>query len=143
MSLYNMINGVNPATFFILPMLGEHPDAYPRFRDCFLKDESRPEYDNHIHIYTRTGGGNREEYENENEEMCLHPEYVTDFDDDFDSTYATFVFKVPEKWSADFKKITDGNIKDISPEYKAELYRIYPKLTEKLNEIFNAPTEQK
>jgi hypothetical protein len=143
MSLYNMINGVNPATFFILPMLGEHPDAYPRFRDCFLKDESRPEYGNYIHVYTRTGGGNREEYEDANETMCLHPEYVTDFDDDFDSTYATWVFKVPEKWVADFGKITSGNMKDISPEYKAELYRIYPKLTEKLNEIFSASTEQK
>lgn len=30
-----MINGVNQATFYILPMLGKHPDEYPRFRDCF------------------------------------------------------------------------------------------------------------
>lgn len=36
MSLYNMINGVNPATFIILPMLGKHPNEYPRFRDCFI-----------------------------------------------------------------------------------------------------------
>jgi hypothetical protein len=37
MSLYNMMNGANPATFFILPMLGEkHPEQYPRFRDCFV-----------------------------------------------------------------------------------------------------------
>ncbi len=42
MSLYNMINGVNPATFFILPMLGKHPDEYPRFRDClWVKMKSR------------------------------------------------------------------------------------------------------
>ena len=31
-----MINGVQPATFFLLPMLGKHPDEYPRFRDCFV-----------------------------------------------------------------------------------------------------------
>ena len=36
MSLYNMINGVQPAAFFVLPMLGKHPDEYPRFRDCFI-----------------------------------------------------------------------------------------------------------
>ena len=40
MSLYNMLHGVNPSTFFILPMLGEkHPDEYPRFRDCFIGDD--------------------------------------------------------------------------------------------------------
>lgn len=53
MSLYNMINGVNPATFIILPMLGKHPDEYPRFRDCFIKDGM-------IEVYTRVGGNNRD-----------------------------------------------------------------------------------
>jgi len=28
-----IINGANPSTFFILPMLDKHPDEYPRFRD--------------------------------------------------------------------------------------------------------------
>ena len=69
MSLYNMVNGVKPTTFFVLPMLGKHPDEYPRFRDCFLSDEEHPQYDDHIHIYTRTGGGNREGYEAENDAM--------------------------------------------------------------------------
>ncbi len=54
MSLYNMINGVNPATFFILPMLGKHPDEYPRFRDCFVGEDQKS-----IEILTRVGGGNR------------------------------------------------------------------------------------
>jgi len=131
-----MINGVKPATFFILPMLGRHPDEYPRFRDCFLKDSEHPEYDNHIHVYTRTGGGNRDSYEEGNESMRQIPEFVTDFDDSFDSTFASWVFKVPEKWKADFKKIMAGNVKDVSPEYQAELRRIYPKLNEKFDEIF-------
>jgi len=47
------MNGVNPCVFFILPMLGKHPEEYPRFRDCFVVDEEHPEYDNCIHIYTR------------------------------------------------------------------------------------------
>ena len=50
MSLYNMICGVKPATFFVLPMLGEghHPDTWPRFRDCFLGDEE------HLNMLTRS-----------------------------------------------------------------------------------------
>lgn len=136
MSLYNMINGVNPVAFFILPMLGKHPDEYPRFRDCFLADESHPEYDDHIHVYTRTGGGNREGYEAENAAMVAMPGYVADFDDDFDSTFASWVFKVPELWAEDFAKFKDGRAAEFSDAYKAELNRVYPKLADKFAELF-------
>lgn len=138
MSLYNLMNGVCPATFFVLPMLGKHPDEYPRFRDCFLSNSDRPEYDGYIQVYTRTGGGNREDYELENLEMQLMPEYVTDFDDDFDSTYATWIFKVPEKWRADFEKFMDGKMSEFSAAYQSELRRIYPKLNDKFDELFGA-----
>lgn len=43
-----MINGVNPATFYILPMLGNHPDWYPRFRDCWVENGQ-------IAVLTRVG----------------------------------------------------------------------------------------
>lgn len=65
--MYNMMNGTSMATFFVIPMLGKRPDEFPRFRDCFLNDEEHPEYKNHIHVYTRTGGGNRESYQVEND----------------------------------------------------------------------------
>lgn len=136
MSLYNLIYGIKPATFFILPMLGKHPDEYPRFRDCFLGDPEHPEYDNHIHIYTRTGGGNREAHEDENEIMRNMPGFVTDFDDPSDSTYASWVFQVPEKWMGDYKKILSGDFKSVSTEYQLELRHVYPKLSEKFDEVF-------
>ena len=53
MSLYNMMNGFNPACVLIMPMLGRKQEEYPRFRDCFVTEE------NNIAIYTRVGGGNR------------------------------------------------------------------------------------
>ena len=130
-----MMNGVSNATFFILPMLGKHPDEYPRFRDCFLFDEEHSEYDNYIHVYTRVGGGNRGCGFGE-DKIMEHPNFVTTFDDSFDSTYATYVFSIPEKWKNDFNTITNGSIKDISEEYKNELCRVFPKLKEKFNEIF-------
>jgi hypothetical protein len=141
MSLYNMIHGVNPCTFFILPMLGKHPDEYPRFRDCFTKDEEHPEYDGHIHVYTRTGGGNRESYGDENEEMQSMETFVADFDDSFDCTFASWVFSVPEKWKADFDKIEAGVIREVSAEYQAELRRVYPKLEAKFDEIFSVNSQ--
>lgn len=138
MSLYNMVNGTSPSTFFILPMLGKHPDEYPRFRDCFLADEEHPEYDNHIHIYTRTGGGNREAYETENEEMRNMDGFVTDYDDSFDSTYASWIFKIPEKWKSDFDAFKDGRIKDFSAQYRDQMKKVFPKLAKKFDALFTA-----
>lgn len=135
MSLYNMIAGVNQATFFILPLLGEkHPDNYPRFRDCFVDREGdEPQ----IHLYTRIGGGNREDYREEIDELTSHPNYISDEDDDFDCTYATFKFSVPEEWKEDFRKIMTGEIKQTSSAYQERLRKVFPKLNEKFDEIFN------
>ncbi len=150
MSLYNAINGMNPATFFILPMLGKYYSEYPRFRDCFIGElENSDENDQFgipqkktseekvISVYTRVGGGNRDDYEDEIEELKNMPNYLRDYDDDFDNTFATFVFSVPEAYTEDFIKIKDGKINEISNEYKAELIRMFPTLTEKFSEIFS------
>jgi len=150
MSLYNMVNGVQPATFFVLPMLGRHADSYPRFRDCFIgKQHKGGDFDQFgipikkhgeemlISVYTRVGGNNREDYEDEIAEMQAMPDFVEDFDDDFDDTFATYVFRVPEKFQDDFVKIKEGKIKETSQAYKDLLYEVYPKLKEKFDEIFS------
>lgn len=133
MSLYNMINGVNPLTFLAIPMLGDkHPEDYPRFRDCFAKDEEHPEYDNHIHVYTRVGGGNRGCGYGE-EELLQHPDFVATFDDSFDSTYATYVFKIPKRWQKDWDLILEGKLNETSKEYQHQVDKVFPKLKGKLS----------
>lgn len=134
MSLYNMLHGYTPAVIWILPMLGKHPDEYPRFRDCFVGDKAHPEYADHILIYTRTGGGNRECYETENQAMREMKGFVTDYDDSFDETFASWVFKVPEKWQKDFEVFSTGNLKDLSPAYVDQIKQMYPKLADKIEE---------
>jgi len=130
MSLYNMMNGVNPATFFILPMLGEkHPDNYPRFRDCFITEEDK------ICVYTRVGGGNRNCGYGE-DELYDHPNYLNTEDDDYDSTYASYYFSVPEEWKVDFGKIKEGNLSEVSTNYQERLYNVFPKLTDTFDKLF-------
>jgi len=118
MSLYNLLFGENKIARILKIMLeldefGEWSSG--RYRDLFLKDE------NTIILYTRNGAGNREcvemknDMEIENCSGCLfwdaytcparacvilpkHPYYVRDWDDDFDPTYAYFLFRVPEKY---------------------------------------------
>lgn len=122
MSLYNAMMGFNPACILFMPMLGRKPDEYPRFRDCFISDDGK-----YIDIYTRVGGGNRNTGYGE-EELYKDENFVETFDDDFDTTYGTYRFKVPEKWQADFDLIVDGKLKDVSNEYVEYLKEFYPKL---------------
>lgn len=128
MSLYNLINGVNPATFFFLPMLGKHPDEYPRFRDCFVGED-----DNSIIVYTRVGGNNRNCGFGE-EELYKHPNFVKTYDDDFDSTYGYYVFSIPDEWRDDFKALLSNT--KVSDAYLEQMCKVFPKLEDKFRSIF-------
>lgn len=117
-------------------MLEKHPDDYPRFRDCFVGKATNSEDTDQfgiplkisdsqdlISIYMRIGGGNRESYAQEIQELRNIPQYVEDYDDSFDSTFATFVFTIPDKWKNEFHKIIHekAKINDISDEYKEQI----------------------
>ena len=134
MSLYNLINGVNPATFFFLPMLGKHPDEYPRFRDCFVGED-----ENSIVVYTRVGGGNRNCGFGE-EELYKHPNFVKTYDDGFDSTYGYYVFSIPDKWQDDFKALLSK--KKVSDAYLEQMCKVFPKLEDKFRSMFNTDKVQ-
>lgn len=124
MSMYNMLNGFNPACVFIMPMLGRKQEEWPRFRDCFVTE------DNNIAIYTRVGGGNRNCGYNE-EKLYEDENFIRTYDDDYDTTYGTYEFKVPEKWKADFDTILSGDMSKVSDEYIAYLKEFFPLLNEK------------
>ncbi len=123
--LYNVLFGWNPACVLLAPRLThENPQQFfPRFRDCYLSEDKE-----HIEIYTRVGGGNRDEYAGEMAAMQSMPTYVSDEDDDFDCTYATFTFAVPEEWGEDFERIKDGDIGNLSGPYVERIQCCFPKL---------------
>jgi len=100
MSLYNAIFGRNLHTELILSLLELRESDIERFRDCSIDFEN-----NHIIILARTGGGNRENYPNE--KLVSHPCYVSDHDDEFDSTYAIYYFNFPEDLTEDIIKLND------------------------------------
>lgn len=131
MSLYNLLNGYNPACILIMPMLGKKEEEYPRFRNCFVTEEGN------IAIYTRVGGGNRNcGYGEEN--LYDDENFLETYDDDSDSTYGIYEFKVPDKWKDDFEKIMHSRMLDVSREYVDCVKEFYPKLAEKgvIDKIF-------
>lgn len=97
MSLYNQLFGTNPMAPLLLSMINLKPGDVGRFRDCYYDGE-------HIVVFTRMGGGNREEYQSDIEDLQEHPGYVKDQDEEIDCTYASFFFELP----AGFKELMDA-----------------------------------
>ena len=96
--MYNMLFGKNPQHKVLLAMLGLKDDEFGRFRDCYYRDEL-------IVVFTRCGGGNRDDYLDMFENMKKHKMYNSDYDDDYDCTYAYITFRVPDEFVEDIKKI--------------------------------------
>jgi len=120
MSLYNMLFGTNKIASTLLFILDlNQPDKIwdsGRFRDIYLNEDGTS-----IILYTRNGGGNRRhwdlsysKYKEGPDCPCpgctltyklkKHPNYIKDYDDDFDSTYAYVEFGVPKQ----FKEIAES-----------------------------------
>lgn len=70
--------------------------SFGRFRDAWVErgQDGKPVFA----IYTRNGGGNRENWAETIGAMQANEHYLRDADDTFDSTYATFYFRVPVEW---------------------------------------------
>jgi len=100
MSFYNMLFGRNPQSALLLAAVGFKENDVERFRDVSVEDGGKT-----IAIYTRTGGGNRDDYPNE--ALTSSPLYSHGEDDDFDNTYRTFYMKVPDEFVSDVAKLGD------------------------------------
>lgn len=86
-----MAMGENPMSEELLALIGLDTETVPRFRDCWVS----PDYTK-LTVLTRTGGGNRDEYKSENQNLRDNEYFVEDYDDDFDNTFAKFVYELPE-----------------------------------------------
>jgi len=95
--LYNLVmgdgdegrRGILCAAMLKLDSLGE----FGRFRDAWVERDGE---DLRYAIYTRNGGGNRPDYQEVTDRLRAHELYLADFDDEFDSTYATYYFRIPD-----------------------------------------------
>lgn len=124
MSMYNMLFGVNPFSKVYLALVGLDIDRVGRFRDCFIR---RSGEELQILVWTRNGGPNRDEYEEVTDALRKNPNYVEDYDDTFDSTYAGYVFKVPDDVKDVVKTMTeihDNQIVDPSERFKALIEKL-------------------
>lgn len=107
MSLYNLLHGINDLSPLLLRMLdldqkdGNYDTG--RFRDIYLNEDGTK-----VILLTRNGGGNREEYQSIIDHLATHPEYIRDYDDDFDCTYAYIEFNVPKDFLEQTRALSTG-----------------------------------
>jgi hypothetical protein len=121
MGLYNILFGEHPMSRYLMAMLNLKRVDVGRYRDCYItKWGGETEADKTLRIaaFTRNGGGNRDDYQHVTEALQAHPNYVTDFDDDFDCTYATYIFDVPEEYKEMVEFLSKEMVDDPPPMEK-------------------------
>jgi len=127
MSLYNLLHGTNKSAALLLKVLELDQSGGKwntgRFRDIYLNKDGTK-----IILLTRNGGGNRKDYFPNN--IVKHPNYITDYDDDFDCTYAYIEFSVPEKFKELVAKLSSGKdplpLKEKTDNIIAEMKKMTP-----------------
>lgn len=128
-SMYNMLFGKNHFADFILESLDLTEEDCGRFRDAFVAGGE-------IAIYTRNGGENRENQKKAIDWLKNHPCYLRDQDDNYDSTYATFYFSIPEEHKEAMLVMDNGPI-DFSQRWKDRLNNITEKDMENFKPIMD------
>jgi len=96
----------NVDTKKILDAIGIKEEEIPRLRGVGIDNEK-------ILIHTRTGGGNRDDYVEQNDALTKNKYYLSDEDDDYDCTYANFWFSIPEELTNELMKLENKEAKAI------------------------------
>jgi hypothetical protein len=109
MSSFNMVAGYNKLAPMVLHALNLEHGQIPRFRDAYLDldEPARPK----LVILTRTGGGNRAGYVDENKTLSGLVGFISDHDDKFDTTFAHWQFEVPSNVDQEIKDLIAQIIK--------------------------------
>lgn len=103
MSFYNFLHGENKDSVALIGMLGLTKNSFSRYRDVYLNSDG-----SRIIVLTRLGGANRKDYRQVFTNMKRHPNYIKDYDDNFDNTYAYFEFSVPDEYKKTCQSMSTG-----------------------------------
>jgi len=112
-----MLFGMNSQSDLLLAVVGLKKNDVERFRNCFAREGGKT-----IEVYSRTGGGNRDDYP---QEFMRHlPGHRTSVDDDFDCTYCTDTFDVPAEFVQDVANLSDIITHGLRPEFAQHLAKV-------------------
>lgn len=136
-NLYDMVS-VHPNRKEVLFAAGLKESSIPRYRDVDVppykryrqlpiftdtrfKEENLDNNKNSIIVLTRIGGGNRETFKDWWEQIKKHPNYITDYDSNADSTYAFIEFGCNEETMNQLKELDNNHEPDIDRVTKVNI----------------------
>lgn len=130
-----MFFGRNTQADLLLAVIGLRECDVERFRDISASDDGTA-----ISVYTRTGGGNRESYPNV--AMRKLRWWLSSVDDDFDSTYCTDTFVVPDRWRNDVIALRDPLSFGIRKSFARHLAKTLRRAPTEADLMFSAIREE-
>lgn len=128
--MYNTVFGSrdpNLITFCI----GKTASDFGRYRDVWLENSEGRLI---LAVYTRCGGGNRDDYEHVFAMAFQVPGYVSSHDDDFDSTYCTFRFRL----STEKQEELLSEVRKVDPDFSIEGVQGQVNMSERWMKAINA-----
>ena len=93
--MYEMVCTINPDAGKVLDLIEIDPTFL--IEECRLRDVYLSKDKTKVVIFTRIGGGNRSYHAPAITKLRNFKGYVTDYDDDFDNTYAYFEYQIPQE----------------------------------------------
>ena len=150
--MYNTLFGRNNLTAVCFEA-AQITSRIERFRDAIFKRDDN--YGAVVEILTRTGGPNRKDYPNTG--LISNPNYLRSYEDEYDNTYAHFIFKIDNKYMGrlDLNRILVSqsrkslNLKEMFEQHFAEMEvegtranALAKQMAEGLSKIINRPEEK-
>lgn len=108
-------------TYFLPFISDEAIDIKRNLVNVFLYDEDRPDLDNHIFLLYKFSAD--DEFLRFEEEVTWSIHYETQYD--CDKYHIMVVFRRPERYKKDIKKLLDGKYSELNDSYKKHIIRFH------------------
>lgn len=105
----------NRSYTYLMPMLGIVYDQFKNVKACFVGDEDKPQYQEHLFVLHKKDDTEESYYKS----LESHPMFVERYM--VDLQHEMFVFEIPDSQIDNYRKFRDSKFSRMSNEYKQHL----------------------
>ena len=104
---------------YILPMLGYSIKEFVNIVNCYIADEGKPQYTNHIFLLHKFDGRSNADYLSYEETLVEHEHFEELYDPD--RSHVMFIFRVPEYFQREYDLFKMGKYSKFNDDYKKHI----------------------
>lgn len=119
--------GKHKSYAYIYPMIEDVVNYEKNLIGCYIGDENKPQYNNHIFLRYTFDGSLSSAYAQfeENIQQCPLLEDFYDIKDNIKNNTVMFVFKVPEEYQDDYNLFLESKYSKMSKDYKNKIIKCH------------------